>query len=218
MIKLEAVITLNNGNIITIDYRDIKSLKSQTLDRTQYENVSFGVVSSKNSIYILDVRSTLYRLMISKELYYGEKVEFFILNSINPNKKELINTRYATDWKYDSLDKTVSCELSDLLQDWQQIDVPTADSIFRNEVNIRNLTYKDAYNILYNLTPAKYNMLSFEELDSKTKQVLEESDIHFYRRDDKNLWSAWNTLANASLCHIFMDERSKTIFRYNLGD
>ena len=215
MITFTATIAKDDGGFINIDHRNSVSLDRTIKDRSDMKLPKWGLVSNSGKIDFIDYDSSILTLAEQRLLKNGMEVKFSIFDTMSRIRRE-VGTFYTRSWGYDKNNKKVSVDVTDGLEEWQDIPVPAIEHSIYYTPNTK--TYADAYKELYSLTPSKFNMISFEDLDAATQKILIDRKMASNIRKENNLWSAWDALASASLCHIFRNNMGVTTFRYNGGN
>lgn len=214
MIRLTATITKLDGTLITIDYRNLLSLSRTITDRSDIQRPSFGVISNGGNITLIDYDNSLKEMMINHTLRSGMKVNIYLENTIYKAKIS-VGEFITNKWGYNPDNKEASVSLKDDLMEWQDILLsPATYDPYRE----KDFSCEWLYNYLYNKTPAKYNMTSWDNLDTDTKTILSNTNFEYFILTAKNLWNAWTQLCALCQCHIYKNNRSQTICKYNGGN
>lgn len=214
MITLTAKIVLEDGTEIAIDKRNILSLEADVIDRSDISLPSWGIISNRGSLTFADYDETVRGYADDLRLSDNAKAVVYLTNTITQSIKEIKN--YLTsNWDYDSNNRTVSVSLKDDLEEWQDIAVKGFDYDPRDTIS-KNLRF--FYEYLHSKTPYQYNFLVFNDLDSKTQEILESTYIKYHLLKDASLWQQWNKLCIVSQAHIFKNDNGNTVFIYNGGD
>lgn len=205
---------IDNGDYLYLNKNQIVSNSISFFDREDTKMPQYGVVSEGGNLQYLDTDEvTLYYIEngLAKQ---GLKVVTTLKNSLT-DKKQIVSVRYTSQWEYDEYDKKVTVSLTDGLEEWQDIIVPAINYDARNPKSQNGKWY---YDYLYKYTPTKYKMLSFEELDSTTKNVLTSTEIPYPYLVSTNLFAQWNKLCYLCQLHIYSQFDGKTICKYNGGN
>ena len=216
MIKLTATIQKLDGTLINIDYRNLLSLDREIKDRSDITLPTFGVISNGGNLQFVDYDSSMKKLIEQRLAKSGMEVSVYLENTSAKLKSNIGN--FITDkWKYDD-NRKVSISLVDSLIEWQSI--PFSNVIFASTDELMYAKPEEIYEYLYNRTPSKYNMMSFDELDIPTRRAIC-YDITLFRPvfilNAENLWSAWNQYCQAYRLHIFSNN-GRTICKFNGGN
>lgn len=217
MITLTAKITLADGTIYDIDRKNILSIDASLIDRSDISLPSWGIISNKGNLSFVDYKGDIKRLVESLMLSENAKVTIFLTNTITKSTKELKN--YLTSkWDYDSNSRTVTVNLKDDLEEWQDIQIKGFDyDVSYPQKVLPNQTMADLYRWLYGKTPVKYLMKSFKELDDDTQDVLNSTTIPYPILKKGTLWAQWTKLCVACGLYIYKDSQGNTTCSYNYG-
>lgn len=205
------------GEKINIDNSNLISLSTSIFDRSDYKLPSYGIISNVGNLEFNDNKG--------KVLYYAEnllltsdlKVVVKLNNTIT-HKSEQVAVMETGTWTYDNDNKSVSVSLKDDLEEWQDIQIQGFDYDPRNpRAVLTNGTMEDLYRWLYNKTPSKYNMLSFDELDSNTKSVLTNTIITYPLLEDGTLWEQWTKLCEVCGLYIYKNNKGETVCSSTYG-
>lgn len=209
--------------IITSIYADISieinrdnliSFNSDIIDRTNVRVPSYGIISNSANLTFADFDEQVLDLITQQILHSGIKIEVWLNNTISKTKEKvcLMETR---ELSYDNDNRQVQVTLKDNLEKWQDMYFEAIDI---DPLNIEPKTAKWYYEYLHSKTPQSYNMLSFEELDKDTQDILETTTIEYPLLDSDSLWNEWYKLCALCLLHIYVDYEGKTICKYNNGN
>lgn len=214
MITLTAKIVLEDGTEIAVDKRNILSLETSIIDRSDISLPSWGIISNRGSLTFADYDETVRGYADDLRLSDNAKVVVYLTNTITQSVKEIKN--YLTsNWDYDSNSRTVSVSLRDDLEEWQDIAVKGFDYDPR-DTTAKNLRF--FYDDLHSKTPYQYNFLIFDGLEPKTQEILESTYIKYHLLKDASLWQQWSKLCTVSQSHIYKDNNGNTVFVYKGGD
>lgn len=214
MITLTATITLADGTEIAIDKRNMLTIEQNIIDRDNINLPSFGIISNGGSIEFSDYDGRLLNYAESGALNEGLKCAIFINNTIRKIKHQVALFE-TSQWNYDNNNRVVSVSLKDDLEEWQNIYVDGFSYDARNPT-AQNL--RDFYDYLYEKTPTKYNMLSFNSLGTTTQNHLSNIYIKYPMLKSGNLWHQWNKLCAVAQSHIYKTALGTTLLAYNGGD
>ena len=214
MITLTATITKSDGSLINLDYRNSLSLERTITDRSDLKLPSWGIISNGGNLRFVDSNGSVKRLAEQRLLKSGMTVIFHLTNTIS-GANSTVGEFLTSQWDYDDNSKQVSVSLQDELQEWQSILI---NQVHYNPFHEKDLSFGWLYGKIYELTPDKYSMLPFSELDIETQEVLSDTHFEFYILDANNLWGAWNQLCQACQCHIYKNNNGNTVCRYNGGN
>lgn len=203
--------------LIDVDRHNIVNIDCSNFDRSDVRYANFGIISNVGNIEFRDIDNEVLNYAEEGLLKKGLDCKIELVNTLN-KKTKLISSYLTSQWNYDNDSKTVSVSLKDDLEEWQDINIK-GFSYDPRDLTPKNL--QNYYVYLYNLTPKKYNMLAFDELDENTKTVLEKTYIKYPMLKDATLWQEWTKLCLVCQAHIYkgiIDNEVRTIFRYNEGN
>lgn len=200
--------------VINIDRRNLQRLERTITDRSSYDLPSYGIISNTGNIDFIDFDGEVRDYAEQQILKSGLTVEISLNNTLYGNS-EHIGTFYTNKWTYDNNNRVVSVSLKDDLEWWQEINVEKVEFDLETQ---RTKTMQDLYEYLWDLTPKKYNMLSFDELDDNTKQVLTETVIKYPYLESGSLWSQWQKLCEVCQLHIYKNNQGRTVCVYANGN
>ena len=205
------VITGIYSNVsIEINSKNLISLETSLYDRSDLNLPSFGIISNNGNIEFNDYSGEVRDYAEQRLLQSGLKCDIILKNTLVENAEKTVAVFETDKWNYNNEEKTVSVSLKDDLEEWQNINV-THVYYKRNETERKQLSWW--YKYLHDITTSKgFFMISFDELDEKTKSVLNSIYIDSPYLNDCNLWSAWDKVCKASLSHIYKNS-GKIIFK-----
>lgn len=194
---------------------NINSLSFLVTDRDNYEEPRWGIISADGNIEFKDLYGEILDYIEQGLLVQGLSCEIFLKDTKAPidEREKSLGTFFANKWEYNQYDKVVNCKINDGLVEWQNI---TVDG-WVYEYPLQPKTLEDYYNYLYKATDSKYNMLSFDELDSATKDILRNTTVMYPMLENDTLWGQWEKLCQATQSHIYKSN-GRTIFKYNGGN
>lgn len=198
---------------IEIDIRNKVRLERSLFDRADINLPSYGIISNTGSIAFNDIDGEVKDYAEQQILKSGLNVTISLNNTLT-KASQTIGVLKTADWDYDSYNRAVTVQLKDYLEEWQDIMVT---EFYFDLKSGASKTLKYYYEFLYNLTPQKFNMLSFNELDTKTQNILENTVIRYPYLNRDNLWRQWNKLCQVAQSHIYT-QNNRTIFKYNEGN
>ena len=216
MITITAQITIS-GETIDFNRRNITSIGSSIFDRSDIKRPSYGIISNTGELEFNDYDG--------KFLDYAEKglltsdlpIVIFLNNTLSKAKQQ-IATFETREWNYDANNKSVSVTLKDDLEEWQDIQIDGFEYDVRNPNKVlSNKTMADLYKWLYNKTPTKYSMKSFDLLDANTKQILNTTIIPFPQLKSATLWTQWTKICVVCGLYIYKNSLGDTTCSYNYG-
>lgn len=200
--------------VLNIDRRNMQRLERTIADRADFLLPSFGIISNTGNIDFIDFDGEVRDYAEQQILKSGLTVEISLNNTLYGNS-EHIGIFYTNKWTYDNNNRAVSVSLKDDLEEWQEINI---EPIEFDLVNKQSKTMKYFYEYLHSLTPNKYDMLSFDELDDNTKQVLTETVIKYPYLEGGSLWSQWQKLCAVCQLHIYKNNQGRTVCVYANGN
>lgn len=205
---------IDDGEYLYIGKDKSISTQAEFTDREDTKLPQYGVVSQGGRIEYSDVDGlTLYYIengLASRGLKVITK-----LNNTLTQKSQIVSEKYTAEWDYDEYDKKVSISLTDGLEEWQDIVVPAINYDARHPQAQNAKWY---YEYLHKHTPRKYKMLTFDELDTKTKNVLTDTVVPYPYLNSASLFQQWNKLCVLCQLHIYSQFDGKTICKYNEGN
>lgn len=218
-----------------INNRNLQSLEAYRRDRGDYSKPSYGVISSYGQLDFKDYDGKIKDYYEQLLLKSGLSVDLVVRNTLvktdgNGNPIQWKKHRYYTDkWSYGNNSNLVSVSLKDDLEEWQNINITGLEKSIKKDYSI---SFKEVYEYLYSCTPSKYRLQSFNELDEKTKDILENSYISYLKEatqldeqkeithnvlENGTLWDSFSKLCIACSLHIYK-ENEITVCRYNGGN
>lgn len=199
---------------IIIDKRNIKSLQTNLTDRANNRLPSFGIISASGTIEFLDTNGEVQDYANAMLLQKGLNVEVYLNNTIKKVKQSQLNFQ-TSEWQYDVYNKIVTVSLKDNLEDWQNINY---NGFYYNHISSKPMNGQELYSKLYNATPSKYKMKTFDELDIETQNHLKNLYIKYPFMESGSLWTSWDKFCIMFQTHIFKDNEGYTTCKYNGGN
>ena len=209
---------------IDIDYKNLISINGSIFERGETKLPSYGIISNNGNLEFNDIdgeiRDYADLLLLNSDL----KVNVTLKNTL-ANKEEQVGTFQTETWNYDNDNRSVSVSLKDDLEEWQDIQVKGFSYDPREPFKaIENGKMSKVYKWLQqqdengnDRTPKKYDMLSFEELDTETKTILENTTIDYPLLEDGTLWEQWTKLCEVCGLYIYKRKDGKTVCSYTYG-
>lgn len=207
MITLTAQITLADGTEIPINKKNALSIDENTIDRGDIILPSWGIISNGGSISFMDFKGDIKKYAYNRQLIKGLPVKIS-LNDTTAGTHKNLGSFVTKSWDYDNNSKEVRAQFTDELEQWQDIVIPVLP--YNQQTTSSNGA--EEYVRLYNLTPPKYNMIAYSELDETTKSNLLNFIIPLRITKENKLWSAWVKLCECVQAHIFRNNEGETIF------
>ena len=226
--KDEHVITISNWNtpnsplIISSIYTDLSIDLNETnlldfertiMDRSDIKKPSFGIISNTGRLSFIDKDGEVADY-ISQQLISSANVISAYLEDTETGAQEQIAYFNTQQWSYNNSRSIVDVSLKDDLEEWQDINVA---EIYFNLKSQQSETLKYFYEYLHEKTPKKYNMLSFEELDETTKNILQNTTIQYPYLEKGSLWRQWSKLCEIAQLHIYK-KNNQTVCVYSEGN
>lgn len=199
--------------VIDIGQNNLIAFNSNIMDRTNTQYPSYGIISNHANLTFSDLHYETIDLISQQILHSGITVDVFLNNTFS-NMTEQVYSMEIRELSYDNDNRQVQLSLKDNLEEWQDINVPSVNYMDIQE----KLTAKWLYLNLRQETPSKYHMQLFEELDSETQNILENTVIQYPTLEEDTLWNDWQKLCALCMLHIYVDNNGKTICRYNNGN
>lgn len=204
--------------VINIDRRNMQRLERTITDRSSYDLPSFGIISNTGNIDFIDFDGEVRDYAEQQILKSGLTVEISLNNTLYGNG-EHIGTFYTNKWTYDNNNRVVSVSLKDDLEEWQEINVEALPYDLKGQ-NPKPQTAEWLYRWLQDekRTPKKYNVQSFDELDTETQNVLSNTTIQYPMLESGSLWQQWTKLCELCQLHIYKNNNGITVVKYNYGN
>ena len=202
---------------IDINYRNLISLNRSIAYRGDTKLPSYGIISNTGNLEFNDLNGEIKDYAEQMLLTSDLKVVINLNNTLSKTHEQvgIFETR---DWDYDNDNRSVSVSLKDDLEEWQDIQVQGFSYDPRNPKAI--LTQKSMANLyvwLQDKTPTKYQMLSFEQLDEKTQNILQNTIIDYPLLENGTLWEQWQKICEVCGLYIYKNNEGKTICTYTYG-
>lgn len=204
---------------IDINYRNLISLNRSINYRGDNKLPSYGIISNIGNIEFNDlngeIRDYAEQLLLTSDL----KVEVNLNNTLT-DTQEKIGIFETRDWNYDNNNRKVSVSLKDDLEEWQNIQIQGFGYDPREPFKIiADGKMSNIYKWLQDktITPQKYEMLAFDDLDEKTKFILENTTIDYPLLENGSLWEQWTKLCEVCGLYIYKNNEGKTICTYTYG-
>lgn len=209
---------------IDINYRSLISLNRNITYRADDKLPSYGIISNTGRLEFNDLNGEIKDY--AEQLFLTSDLRVVInLNNTLTNAYEKVGVFSTKEWDYDNINRIVSVTLKDDLEEWQDIQVQgfnydprepfkiIADGKISNIYKwLQGQDEKGKYR-----TPQKYEMLSFEELDQKTKDILENTIIQYPLLESGTLWEQWQKVCEVCGLYIYKNNEGKTICTYTYG-
>ena len=209
---------------IDIDYRNLISLNRSIAYRGDNKFPSYGIISNTGNLEFNDIDGEIKdyaeQLLLTSDL----KV-VITLNNTLANIHKQVGIFETRDWNYDNENRSVSVSLKDDLEEWQDIQVQGFSYDPRDRFKIiADGKMSNVYKWLQGQdengnyrTPEKYQMLAFEQLDTKTQEILERTTIDYPLLENGTLWVQWQKLCQVCGLYIYKNNEGQTICSYTYG-
>lgn len=202
---------------LNINKQNLISLKRSIFERSDYKFPSYGIISNTGNIEFNDldgeIRDYAEQLILTSDL----KVTINLNNTLTKTSEQ-VGKFETREWNYDNDNRIVSVSLKDNLEEWQDILVEGFSFDPRNPYAVlENGTMENLYKWLWNVTPSKYEMISFDKLDEITKNILKKTKIKYPFLKSGNLWQQWQKLCEVCALYIYKNNEGKTVCAYKLG-
>ncbi len=203
---------------INIDKHNLISLNREIFDRSDIKLPEYGIISNTGSLNFNDLDGEIKDYVSNGYLSNDLKVQITLINTLT-KKQEKIGEFQTDNWDYDNDNRNVSVSLKDDLEEWQDIEIVGIDYDVRKPFAIISEgKMSNLYIWLYKKTPSGYEMLSFEELDEETKNVLENTRLEYPILKIDSLWNQWTKLCKVCQLHIYKNNSGRTVCKYNGGN
>lgn len=202
---------------IDIDRRNLISISRSIFDRSDMKLPSWGIISNTGNIEFNDTDGEILDYAEQLLLQSGLKCEIKLNNTIVDGASETIGLFETDEWDYDKDNRVVSVSLKDDLEEWQDINVAEISYDPRNK---ESKPFKWLYEHLWAITTANdnYDMISFDELDTDTQDILQNTYTQYPLLESGSLWEQWTKLCEVCQLHIYKDNDGVIVCRYNGGN
>ena len=197
--------------------RNLLSIERSIFDRSDLKLPSWGIISNVGSLEFNDINKRFLAYANAGVLVEGMKCELYLNNTLVNGAIERIGTFYTDTWDYDNDNRVVSVSLKDDLEEWQDINV---SEISYDPRKTESKPFKWLYEHLWAITTANdnYDMISFDELDTDTQDILQNTYTQYPLLESGSLWEQWTKLCEVCQLHIYKDNNGVVICRYNGGN
>lgn len=212
---------------IEIDRRNLISISRSIFDRSDLKLPSFGIISNTGNIEFNDTDGEVRDYAEQLLLQSGLSCEIRLNNTLVDGASELVAKMETGEWDYDNDNRVVSVSLKDELEEWQDINV---EEISYDPRNPAEKPFEWLYVELWKLTSNRYyaeeqitgkgnyNMLAFDELDTDTQGILQNTYIQYPLLESGSLWEQWTKLCEVCQLHIYKNNNGVVVCRYNGGN
>lgn len=188
---------------IQIDRRNIISLSSNIMSRTDVELPSWGIISNSARATFNDVTGEIKDYIELGLLKKGLEVVISLNNTIS-NKNQVVGTFKTTDWDYDNDNRQITVTYKDELEEWQEINI---EGINYDPRKPQHATLIKIYTYLYEQTIKNgYTIKSFEQLDTETKTALNGTVLVYPFLNNGTLWQSWTKLCEVAQLYIYTEK------------
>lgn len=202
-----------------ITYSRLTKLDYKIESRGDIGLPSYGIISNRGNISFVDIDDEYLLYAESGLLKFGADVDVILTDTLS-KKSEVQASAITSEWSYDNDNKQISATLKDNLEEWQNITIEGINFDPRNpNMVLTNGTMADLYVWLQKPenTPSKYNMLTFEELDERTKEILTKTEIDYPVLKSDTLWNQWTKLCNVCALYIYRNKFNRVTCSYFYG-
>lgn len=202
-----STVEIKNKANINIDKKNLFSIERNLSEKSDFELPSWGIISNRGEMSFDDSDGKIREYSKNLSIKSGMQTNVYLNNTLNGTKKQ-IALLYATDWEYKNDSNTVNVTIVDNLEEWQEIYV---DALLFDGKNGTSMTASEIYNNIYSKTPSKYNMLSFDSLDTNTKEILNNIRVICPLIKQGTLWEQWSKFCVAFQCYIYKNGVGQTV-------
>ena len=196
---------------IELDDTNLLDFERTIMDRSDIKRPSFGIISNTGSLSFIDKDGEV-KDYIAHQIISSQNVISAYLVNTETNAREQIAYFNTEQWSYNNSQSLVNVSLKDDLEEWQDINVPAVE--YTPTVSTPK-TAEWFYRYLHSKTPAKYKMLSFDELDEETKAVLSGTTIQYPLLESASLWAQWDKLCQLCFLKIYKRNDGRTVCKYS---
>lgn len=198
---------------IDIDDTNLLDFDSTIMSRDNYITPSFGIISNSGSLSFIDKDGEVADLIAQRIVNSNNVISLYLENTANGAREQVayMNTQ---KWDYSTQQSIADITIKDDLEELQEIQIPAINytPTISTSQNAQWL-----YEHLYAQTPAKFKMLSYQELDLDTKMILVDTVIEYPMLEADNLWAQWNKLCQLCRLNIYKNNKGRTICKYSGG-
>lgn len=212
MITLTAEITINNETII-LDYSRITSINVSIFDRSDLSKPSYGIISNSGNMEFNDYDSKFLEFAHNGLLTADLPVRFFLTNTKTKKQKKIAEFE-TVSWDYDSDNKVASVSLTDGLEKCQNIWIK---GIRYDPLSHYTIPMSNLYQELRRNAPSAYKLIPYDQLDAKTRYILNFTYIDFKILKDGNLWEQYRKMCEVCGLYIYKNAEGKIVCTYTDG-
>ena len=204
------------GIDIKIDKMNLISLSANISYRSDNKLPSYGIISNTGNIDFKDISGEVREYAEKTLLTSGLKAKISLNNTLDKTEEQVADFE-TKEWDYDNDTRVVSVSLKDGLEEWQDINVKGFDADLRVQGLI---SMKQYYLYLYDNTPTKDKMISFENLELYSKEtydIILNTYVKRFFMEDGSLWQQWQKLCEVCGLYIYKNNKGETICTNNWG-
>lgn len=206
------------GLLIELGIRNLRHISCEMFDRNDLKLPSFGIISNKGEIEFNDNDGTVLNYAQQNLLNDGAKCVIYLNNTLVDNAKQKIAELKTEEWQYDNDNRVVNVSLRDELQEWQDINVAAIEYDPRKSTTENTKPFSWLYIHLQSITVQNYKMYSFEDLDTETQEVLNNTYTKYPLLKTCSLWEAWTKLCEVCQLHIYTQRNGYITCKYMGGN
>lgn len=218
--KIESVFV---RSFIEVGRTNILSMNAKNADRDSASLPSYGLVSNSSSIEFRDTDGEVADYAEMGTLTKGLKVEMFIENTLNKRRKDVyiapqrVATGFTNDWEYDFDSRVVRVGVSDGLEEWQNITVPSQNfDLRKGDISQKMSWFYTQFQAVSEKSKVKAREL--EDLDEKTQTALKAIVVGNPLVEECSLWTAFAKLCVACSLHMSVGSDGIATPHYYDGD
>lgn len=202
---------------IDIDRRNLISMESSIFDRSDLKLPSFGIISNRGNIEFKDTDGEILDYAEQVLLQSGLSCEIRLNNTLKENASQIVAKMETDQWDYDNDGKVVSVSIKDDLEEWQEINVPEISYDPRSN---EHKSFSYFYEYLWGITTknGNYDMLSLDELDMATQEIIRNTYTKYPLLKSGSLWQQWTKFCQVLQLHIYKNSEGRIVCRYNGGN
>lgn len=188
--------------ILKIDRRNLISLDSNIVDRSDISLPSWGVISNRGSITFNDISGEVLDYAENGLLSEGQEVNIYLEDTLSTllNKKTKVGNFITSKWNYDNDSKVASVSLTDGLETLQNL--PT--SVLRSPLYVTD----DFYSILHGLEMSVKNEYLFM-YDISISDLLTNTKYSEIMIGEGSVWGHLNKVCEALGCYAYSSPRNR---------
>lgn len=200
------------GNI-EIDKSNLISYTNNLSSVGDIQRPYYGIYSNGANLTIADQDEQILDLIRQDIMQSGLFVTTTLVNDNIEGLSEQIGEVTIDDIVYNNDNRQVELSLKDRLVQLQNLDNDGSNYI---PTITPPATAKELYDYLYTKTSALgYNILTFDELDTDTQDVLNDTTIEYPLLESSNLSLQWDKLSELCLANIYVNKNRQMVFKVN---